>query len=283
MWWEPTDTFALIVRIALLVNAVLYYVLVMTWPVFGWAMLGSSLFILHFSKDGKKRRKALPEIQRSRARSLRLTRHEKEMIAGLSRMARGSIGVILPDSIPEGMSENSENAGDFSIGTAVDTIGTAAAAADSLSESMEQGESAQEGHMAWRLFERTTPRGHSRSPRVTPAPIVPDSGVGGGEADDAATAGPSSSLSSSSSNVVQKLKSGSSNSREQPLLVRSSTSGSGGSKGGAGGSSSTGSEAPLLLRTPSTSSPPPLPDAAAASSSSTSANKWVKMNTTKFS
>lgn len=108
MWWEPTDAAAMVLRNLSTANDVLYYMLVVSCPIFGWLMLGPALFMLRFSKEAKTRRKELPKIQKSRARPLRLTGHEVQMVEGLHRIARGSIGVVLPESIPEGHSEIEE-------------------------------------------------------------------------------------------------------------------------------------------------------------------------------
>jgi len=108
MWWEPSDSAAMLIRIMTALDNALYYIMVVSWPVLGWLMLGPSLFILKFGRDAKRRTKELPGIQRSRARTVRLAAHEKDMVEGLRRVERGSLGVILPEPLEIGLSEAAE-------------------------------------------------------------------------------------------------------------------------------------------------------------------------------
>jgi hypothetical protein len=110
MWWKATDGAALLVRILSILNDVLYYILVFVTPVSACTMLATSFYYLCFSKSAKDRRRSLRKLQKSRARPLRLARHEREMITLLERQARGSI-VELPPCVPEGHSEHSEMPG----------------------------------------------------------------------------------------------------------------------------------------------------------------------------
>lgn len=236
MWWEPTDDIALIMRIISIADDVFYDIFVMSFPVLGWVMLGTSLFILRFAKGSKQRRKDLISIQRSRARSLRLTRHEKEMVEGLSRIARGSMGVILPDAIPEGMSEAAE-AGDASAESGPNSPSAARKPLVQAQRSMPVVRQS-----TWSGLDRPT----------TPARVL-------SLRTDAAPTG--------------LVRQGSSNSREEPLLRATSSYGGASTSASGSGGNSTGSEAPLLKNNNSAAAAPGF-DASAAAGPSTSNIAW---------
>jgi hypothetical protein len=262
MWWQPSDSAALLIRIIIAAEGVLYYLLVLTFPIIGWVMLGSALFILKFGKDGKTRAKALPGIQKSKARKKFVTSHEQEMIRGLSRIARGSIGVVLPDTIPEGQSEAGElnNAAleELEAGVAAE-----AAAARGKKETVTEETASQEpdpGRASWNIFDVEAPKMRLRSPRVAPAPAAePPTGA---------------------SLLVLRAdgsSSGGSNSREEPLLRKSSGS-------EITSTSSTGSEA-LLLKSGTLPSSTSLGGGSSSGGSSRGnssggGNKWQQINDT---
>lgn len=96
MWWEPTPSAAALIHLLATLNQALYYCLVVCFPVVGWLLFGPALFFLRFGKQAKLRRSALVGIQRSRAHSARMNTKELEVMNGLERIARGSVGVVLP-------------------------------------------------------------------------------------------------------------------------------------------------------------------------------------------
>lgn len=261
MWWQPTDSAALLLRGIIIAEDILYYVLVLSFPIAGWAMLGSALFILKFGKDGKMRVKALKIIQKSKARKAFITNHEQEMVRGLSRIARGSIGVVLPQPISEGLSE----AGEYSNPTLEELEAGQAAAigATGKKETVTEETASQEtdqGCSTWNIFDAEAPKIRVRSPRVAPAPVL-EPPVGASPLVIRAEGGSGSS---------------SSNSREDPLLRKSS---------GSRGISSAGSET-LLLKSdtlPSSSSSPlgsgssPRGDTSNGRGTTTG-NKWQQIN-----
>ena len=215
MWWEPTDSTAMLIRILAIADDVLYDVFVMSFPVLGWVLLGTSLFILKFTKGAKERRKELKNIQRSRARNARLTKHEKEMVEGLSRIARGSIGVSLPEPIPEGLSEAAE-AGVADLESGGSTAGLARKPVAQVQRTLPVVK-----QNSWSGMERPTTPSRVLSLRTET-----------GQATNAA------------GGIARQ---GSSNSREQPLLRATSSYGTASSASGSGmGGSSAGSEASLL-------------------------------------
>lgn len=110
MWWEPTDSAALMIRVLAALSDTGYYLLVVCAPILGWLALGPALFMLRFTRAAKARRAAAVEEQRSRARPARLTQHERAMVAALEAAGRGEAGVELPEPLPEGTSELSEAA-----------------------------------------------------------------------------------------------------------------------------------------------------------------------------
>ncbi|KAG7670845.1 hypothetical protein KSW81_004278 [Nannochloris sp. 'desiccata'] len=263
MWWEPTDSAALLLRGIIIAEDILYYVLVLSFPVVGWAMLGSALFILKFGKDGKVRVKALKRIQESKARKVLITNHEQEMVRGLSRIARGSIGVVLPQPISEGLSEAGEyhnptleelEAGDAAAG------GSAGKKEKTVIEETTSQEIDQ-GRATWNTLDVEAPKMRIRSPRVAPVVEPP---VGASclviRANGSSRDGGSSSSSSSSS-------------REEPLLHKSS---------GSLGNSSAGSET-LLLKSDTLPSSSSSPLGAGSSprgntSGGSTGNKWQQIN-----
>lgn len=110
MWWEAPDSATTLIRLMLLISNVVYYFLVVSWPVIGWLQLGPALFTLRFSREAKERRRAMAGEQRSRAGSVRLPRHERDMVMALERLARGSSSVELPEGVTYSEEAGSEAA-----------------------------------------------------------------------------------------------------------------------------------------------------------------------------
>jgi len=260
MWWQPTDSAALLLRGMTAAEDILYYILVLSFPIAGWAMLGSALFILKFGKDGKMRVKALKKIQESKARKAVITNHEQEMVQGLSRIARGSFGVVLPQPISEGLSEAGENNNptleELEAGQA------AAVIAAGKKETVTEGTASQEidqGRSTWNVFDAEAPKMRLRSPRVAPAPVME-------------TSVEASRLVIRADGTSHHIKSN--NSREEPLFRKSS---------GSQGNSSAGSETLLLKSDTLPSSSSPLgsgssPRGNTSSGSGTTGNKWQQIN-----
>jgi hypothetical protein len=231
MWWEPTDSAALLIRGIIAAEGVLYYVLVLSFPIAGWTMLAIALFILKFGQDAKTRAKALPKIQKSKARKKFITSHENEMVRGLSRIARGSTNVVLPKPISEGLSEAGELGNPTLEELEAGRLTAAAGKKETVTEE-NSGQDLDQGRESWNIFDVEAPKLRVRSPRVAPASAVePSAGA---------------------SLLVLRAdgsSSGRSNSREEPLLRKGN-----GSEGAS--TSSAGSET-LLLRSntvPSSSS-----------------------------
>lgn len=89
MWWEPTAGQALLVSLLSTANDVFYYMLLVAFPLLGWSMLATAFYYLRFGKDARARSQKIPDIQRSEAKSVRLTmRHDSIMHQG---SARGSL------------------------------------------------------------------------------------------------------------------------------------------------------------------------------------------------
>jgi CD36 family len=228
MWWQPTDSAALLIRGIIVAEDILYYVLVLSFPITGWAMLGSALFILKFGKDGKKRAKAISAIEKSKARKKFITSHEQDMVRGLSRIARGSIGVVLPQPISEGLSEageynNTPTLEELEAGVAGENI-AAPGKKETVSVEIASQETSDQSRASWSMFDVESAKGRLRSPRVAPAPEV------------------APSLGASLLVLQADGSSSSSNGREEPLLRGSSGSEDSGVKT----SSSAGSETLLL-------------------------------------
>ena len=189
MWWQPTDSLSSLIRIFVTASDVLYYLLVASWPVLGWVMLGSSLFILTRGKEGKERKRELPSIQETRARPVRITSHEVQMVAALSKIRRGVSGVVLPESIPEGSSCTTETANFLD-----------------YSDDVEHGRGGEEI--------RSAPD-DEQHPRVTWKPYIPHSQP----ASASGTSSESESVSTSSTTPLAPRK----DSNEKPFLSSSSS------------------------------------------------------------
>ncbi|RMZ54053.1 hypothetical protein APUTEX25_002630 [Auxenochlorella protothecoides] len=108
MYWQPTDTNALVIRGLVTAQSVLYYTLVVACPVAGWLALIVSLLLLHATSAAKARRLVLARLQKSRARSTRLGKQEAEMVEALVRVARGSANVVVPLDVSESLEEATE-------------------------------------------------------------------------------------------------------------------------------------------------------------------------------
>ncbi|KAI3426439.1 hypothetical protein D9Q98_008807 [Chlorella vulgaris] len=108
--WEPTKLAATALRAVALAKEVLYWTLVVGFPVVGWLVLFPVLIYLKFSKSAKLRGRELHKLQKSTAKRVRLGRHETAMAEALWRVGNGSKSVFVPPA--RDLSASSEDEAD---------------------------------------------------------------------------------------------------------------------------------------------------------------------------
>ena len=109
MWWEPSKGAAYLLVLLSTMNDVLYYMLLVGFPMVGICLIAASVYYLRLGKSAKQRARKLPSIQESRAPAspLRYSMEPRRSTSdGLpfdanTRNNREHCKIIIPDSQQE--------------------------------------------------------------------------------------------------------------------------------------------------------------------------------------